>query len=116
VPDSREFRLPAGVLRHRIQIQSESNARDANGGVIKSWNTVATRWGKIRPLSGRELIAAEQVDSRVTHEITIRYYPGLTSLFRLVHDSRVFNISSPPRDIDERKKVMILQATEDTSP
>ena len=114
MPDSREYRLPAGVLRHRIAVQTEANARDENGGVVKSWNTAATRWGRIRPLSGRELTAAQQVDSRVTHEITLRFYDGLSPLFRLSHDSRIYNIVSV-RNIDQRDKLMFIRAVEDTS-
>ena len=111
---AREYTQAAGRLRHRIAIQSESNVRDAMGGVTKGHSTVTTVWGSIRPISGRELVAAQQVDSRVTHEITIRYYSALDPLHRLLYDSRVFRIESV-RNIDERDKKQIIRAIEDTS-
>ena len=113
MPSSRAYHLKAGMLRHRVAIQSEVNTRDAIGGVAKTWSTDATVWANIRPLSGRELIAAQQVDSRVTHEITVREYSGLNSNMRFLHESRAFNIVSV-RDIDERDKLQICQAIEDT--
>ena len=99
----------AGELRHRLAIQSATETRDAIGGVTKSWATVATRWGSIRPLSGQELVSAQQASPRVSHKITIRYYSGLTPAFRLQNDSRTFNISSI-LNIIERDKIQVILA------
>jgi len=109
----RDYRLPAGKLRHRVEIQSSTPSRDAIGGVIQGWSTTATRWAEIRPLSGRELVVAQQIDSRVTHEIVLRNVDGLNSNHRLTHESRAFNIIVV-RDIDERDKLQRVLCIEDT--
>jgi len=112
---AREYTLPAGKLRHRITIQAEVNTRDSIGGVTKTHTDLATRWGGVAPLSGRELMVAQQTASMVTHMITMRAYAGLNANNRLVYDGRYFNIVSV-RDIDERGKVMIIMAEERVTP
>jgi len=73
-----------GPLSRRIAIQRATEARDAAGGVTRTWATIATVWGKVEPLRGRELIEAQGVKSEATHKITIRWYDGLTAKDRLV--------------------------------
>lgn len=109
-----EYNQPAGLLRHRIVLQAETNTKDSIGGITKGYSDLATVWARIRAISGRELIAAQQVDSRVSHEITIRHFNGLTPLHRIKFGTRIFNIESV-RDIEERGKKQIIQASEDTS-
>jgi len=67
-----------------VQIQAASDSRDAHGGNVRTWGTVATVWASVEPLTGRELSEAQQVESRATVRITMRPYPGLTSRHRIV--------------------------------
>jgi len=109
---SKSLVLPAGSLRHRIAIQSASESRDSMGGVTYSWSTDDTVWGHIRPLSGKELVEAKQIDARVTHKIIIREYSSLTPSHRFQNDSRNFNISSI-LNIQERDKLQVCSCIED---
>jgi len=104
----------AGQLRDRIAIQTLDTTRDAMGGQPTSYTTVATVWGGIRPLNGRETFSAQAADADVTHEITIRRYEGLTPKHRLYHDSRAFNIESI-RNIEERDRLMVCVCKEVTN-
>ena len=74
----------AGELRTRVTIQSEVQVADSGGGAYHAWSTVATTWAKVEPLSGRELLQAEQLQSEVTHLITIRYRSGLHAGMRVI--------------------------------
>lgn len=103
--------VQAGDLRHRIAIQTLNTTLDSMGGQPTTYTTVATVYGSIRPLSGRELFTAQAADADVTHEITIRNYSGLTPKHRLLHDSRAFNIESV-RNIEERDRMMVLLVKE----
>lgn len=76
--------MRAGDLRHRVEIQEPSDSRDAHGGITRTWNTVATRWARIEPLSGRELFQAQQVEARTRVRITMRPYAALTETHRIV--------------------------------
>ena len=53
--------MRAGRLRHRLVLQSKSEARDAYGGAIITWSTQDTVWGAIEPLSGNEYFAQDQI-------------------------------------------------------
>jgi len=76
--------MRAGRLRHRLQIQSLAYARNNEGGNTPTWSTVATVWGSIEPLSGRELTEAQQVNTRASVRIRMRKYAGLTTEHRIV--------------------------------
>lgn len=69
--------MRSGDLRHRIQIQtnlgSAFNVQDSEGQIIPSWTLVSEKWGKVSPLSGRELDLSGQMVSNVTHKVTLRY-------------------------------------------
>ena len=76
--------MRAGKLNKRVQIQEPAESRDAHGGVIRTWNTVATRWASIEPLRGQELYQAQQMGAQATVRITMRSYSGLTEMHRIV--------------------------------
>ena len=64
--------IRAGDYRHRVEVQSQDETRDANTGQVlptAGWSTDSTRWANIMPLSGREAVNAKEVYSDVTHEI-----------------------------------------------
>lgn len=86
--------IVAGRLRHRITIQSATEAQDAHGGTTRTWADVATVWGSIEPLRGREFMNAQQLQSEVTHRVQLRYYAGVTTAYRLRFGTRLFNIVS----------------------
>lgn len=86
--------MRAGLLRHRIEVQSAQESRGGTGGVTQAWVTDATRWGAIEPLTGSEMIEAQRTDARMTHRITMRYFPGLTAANRLKNGDQTFGIVS----------------------
>lgn len=86
--------MRAGKLRHRIEIQEAIETTDEYGQVQQTWQTVATRWGGVEPLSGREAAHSKQVHQDTIHEVTLRYYAGLTAKHRLVYDGRQHEIIS----------------------
>ena len=108
-------RVAAGQLRHRIKIQTLTRGRGANKGVIETWVTTTTVWGDIQPVSGRETVDANRMDSRVTHEIEIRYYSaGFTPDNRLQdEDGNNYNIEVV-KNIGRRNRRMLIQVIENT--
>jgi SPP1 family predicted phage head-tail adaptor len=111
--------LNTGALRERLVVQTETETQDTTGEPIRSWqaSSIGTRWGRIRPLRGRELFQAGQVDARITHEITMRYAQGITPKMRIAYTDprtavvRIFDIESIAT-IDERRHTMTLYAVE----
>lgn len=103
--------MQAGKLRHLVDIQRAITGRDAHGGETKTWVTDGQCYVEIKPLNAREIITADSTDSRVTHQIITRFYQGLNAKRRIKYGDRIFNISGI-RNIEERRKMMIIDAIE----
>lgn len=100
--------MESGKLKHRITIQAATETRNDTGDVLKSWATFADRWASIEPLTGRELMKAQQVSSEVTHKVTIRYLAGVTPQHRILFGSRVFNINSVLDSMEQHKELVLM--------
>lgn len=91
--------IPAGRLRHRITIQQKVDERDSNGAVIETWQIVAgleSLPAEVAPLSTREFISAQAMQSEVRARIRIRYRDGLTATMRAVHRGRAYDFAGTP--------------------
>lgn len=105
-------RLPvAGQLRHRAQLQQPRNSQDSYGQKVPVWETVATVWVSVEPISGRELTQASQTQADATHRVHLRYYPGLAPRWQLLYRGRTLRALSV-RDIEERGIWMELECVE----
>lgn len=60
----------------------------------QQWETIATRWIRVEPLQGRELINAQQLQLAVSHRLNLRWVDGMTSRCRVVIGDRQFNLGS----------------------
>lgn len=104
--------IRAGELRHKVTLQQEISKDDNHGGQVLAWADVATVWAKIEPISGTEAIVARQVQDSLTHKIWLRWRPGVVAKMRLLFGKRVFNIIEPPRNWDERNRMLELRCEE----
>jgi len=90
------MRIKASNLNRRVTLQSSSDVQDSDTGKItKVWVDGEEIWANINPLSGRELMEAQKIQSKVTHRVKLRYYSSedVTSNHRLKYNDRTFNIS-----------------------
>lgn len=109
--------MRAGLLRHEIIIQSSTEAAGSSGDPRPRWDEVtpfATVWASVEPLTARETILADGVNSEMTHRIQMRYLAGLTSKHRIKFGARYFDILGV-RNIDERGERMELLCREGKS-
>lgn len=97
------MRPAIGRLRHRLTLEAASRTPDGGGGAVEAWSTVAQLWGQIYPTAGTEIVAADGIKGRVSHEITLRYRPDVMPAMRLASGSRRFEIAAVI-DIDERRR------------
>ncbi len=86
--------MRAGLLRHRVTIQSRSETTDDFGEIDFTWSDTATVWASIEPMSGTEMINAQQAGAIATLKITTRYISGVEPKDRITHGSRTFEIQS----------------------
>jgi SPP1 family predicted phage head-tail adaptor len=103
--------MQAGALRHRVLLQERSTAEDTFGQQKTTWTDYDTIWASVKPLSGRELLAAQAVNTEVTHKVVTRYQPGIKPSMRAIHADRIFEIQSV-LDIEERHISLDLLCTE----
>lgn len=106
--------MQAGKLRHKLVIQSRTEAPDSIGHMVSTWSEFATVYGSVEPLIGREYLAAQQVQSEVSHKLRIRWLNGATTKMRVLFGSRVFDINSV-LNVEERGREMLLMCKEAVS-
>ena len=87
----------AGQLRHRIQIQRATEV-NTDGSIVRTWATLATRWGSIEPMVGQELYRAQQVQALAQYKVSMRYYAGLKPSDRLRDVTVTDGLGSIPDD------------------
>lgn len=104
--------LFAGRFRHPINIVAQNDSQDSTGGFNPNNTTiVATVWASIEALSGAEKFAAHEFVSQVSHQVVIRYMPGISSALQVQFAGRRFQIESVLNP-DERNKILILLCIE----
>lgn len=89
------------MRKFRLTIQEFTPASDLEG-VPASWADVATAFGEVTPLTGREYLQAQQVASSVSHRIRTEYVAGCNPRMRLVNGegdlegqyARIWNVAS----------------------
>lgn len=80
--------LDAGRLRHRIELQRQVETQDSStGAVTVVWQTFASLWCAIEPISGREFISAQSNMSECTVRLIIRHTAEVTAKQRARHIS-----------------------------
>ena len=107
-------------LNRRVTIQQRDAVIDGVGSQAVTWSNVATVWAGIAEASAREVLAAQAMQTAITHKVTIRYQPqfadpkAMAALrVKLVKDdiTRVFNIRGS-HDDGERRRYLVLDAEE----
>jgi SPP1 family predicted phage head-tail adaptor len=101
-------------LNKRVEFQEKPSTKNSFGEQSDDWTPVVTLWANIRPLSSREVIAAQATQAETTHEITIRYRAGIEAKMRGVYGARVFDLG-PPVNVGERNVWLVFPATEGVS-
>lgn len=103
--------LPAGRLRHRIEIQNYETTHDDWGQPIQGWSHWATVWASVEPLQGREFFAAQALQSQTTVRIRMRYRPGVTSVMRVLWGGQIYDIESVIEPQSRRHELQLMCKT-----
>jgi SPP1 family predicted phage head-tail adaptor len=102
---------PAGRLRHRLTLEQAVTSEDGSGGYATEWLAVASLWGAIETISGREWAESDAVKSEATHRIAIRHRDDIGPSMRLRFYGRVFDIESLA-DPDGRRRHLLCRCVE----
>lgn len=120
--------LEAGKLQHRVRIERYAALLDSNGNELqdpvtgeipREWQEVATVWAEIAPISGREFIMSQAIQSQVTARLTIRYRDGIDASMRAVHVRRgrpdtIYNIKAVLSDVESGLEYLTLPCSTGT--
>lgn len=102
--------IDPGRLNKKGMFQRRIETRDAAGQKTIGWeNIFADKISvEIIPISGRELLSAQQVKGEVSHRIRCRYRHGLTVADRFVYRGRIFDLQAAinPREVGVMLEIM----------
>lgn len=70
-------------LRHKISIETPTVTRGADGSQSKAWSEYALCSAAIDTIGGREFFVARQTGADMSHQISIRWQPGITPSMRV---------------------------------
>lgn len=103
-----------GRLKTQVVIQEKKGGRDPKGARRKeSWTDLATVWGEVIPLAGREGWVQKQVDAELTHLVKLRYRSDVTSRMRLKVGTTILNIKGPPRNVQNANVLLEIDCVEE---
>jgi SPP1 family predicted phage head-tail adaptor len=83
-----------GRLNRRLALEAPAETPDGAGGVVRTYDIVATLWASVEPVSSRGAVEAGALGATVTHRIRIRFLPDITVRHRFRDGARVFRIVS----------------------
>jgi SPP1 family predicted phage head-tail adaptor len=104
--------MRAGKLRHVAAIQElpAETADDTFGQRAIEWrDLIARAWVSVEPLSGTELLRAQQVNPEITTRIRMRYRAGIRADMRAVFRGKAYEFLSVI-DVEARGRELELLA------
>lgn len=100
--------IDPGRLRHRVTIERQVTTVNEFGEQETGWVPAGSVWASVEPLSAREFIRAQQMQSQVSARIVMRYRPDLDASMRLIHRGTVYNIAGVLPDKDSGLEYVTL--------
>jgi SPP1 family predicted phage head-tail adaptor len=84
--------LPAGKLRHRVAFEALIRYIDTAGDTVEDWVQQFECWAAVEPVSAREFVASQSLQSQVVARVTVRYRSDIEATMRIRHRGQLFNI------------------------
>lgn len=87
--------IAAGNYRHRVTVQQLATTEDELGQVLPTWTNVLTSvYACVEDLSGRELVAAQEIHGAVQASIRMRYRGSVQIGMRVVYKQKIYTIEA----------------------
>jgi len=88
------MKINPGRMIHRVEIQEPDTATTDYGEKVVTYSTVATRWAAITPGGGSKSFSGAETQPTASITITMRFFEGLSYLYRIKYGDRIFNIKN----------------------
>jgi SPP1 family predicted phage head-tail adaptor len=97
-----------GRLKTRLVIEAPVEADDGEGGVTRSFTTVATVWAAVTPVAARtgDAVEADAHGATARYRIVLRSNFALTLQHRLIDGARAYRIVGI-RDLDDKRFIAV---------
>ena len=103
--------IDPGMLNRRLVLEAPIETADGAGGVVRTYETVATLWASVEPVAARGAVVADSLAATVTHRVVIRYRADITTRHRFRHGARLYRIVTVR---ESGKRFLEIQAEERT--
>jgi SPP1 family predicted phage head-tail adaptor len=103
-----KFVQNAGKYRHPITFQKQSTTKNEYGERINVWTDYATSRAGFSMISGKENVNSLEIMSEITHKLTIRYMPNITSDLRISYNNKYYKILSVHDYQEMHKEIQLL--------
>ena len=80
------------AMRERFTLEQPVRTDDGGGGATLTWEPVTDLWAHVRPISGDERLAHDQIAGRLTHQVWIRHRTGVVPAMRFRDGARIYEI------------------------
>ena len=113
--------MRAGMLKDLFQFQAPSGSMvtDAYGAPVRTWSTYSELMGKMRLLSGGDVLIGGQEQAVRVYQGICRFDPRIQANHRVIWHGRNGSITleiSKPGDPDESGAMMVFEATYKPTP
>lgn len=102
---------PTGALRRRLTLETPVRSGEDAASATTTWIEAASLWAAVTTLGGREIVDADGVASRVSHEIELRWRSGITATMRF-REGAVIYVIHAVRDRDPQRRRLVCLVEE----
>lgn len=99
---------PIGTLRRRLTLETPVRTGDDAAAAELTWSSLGELWASISPRSGREIVTADAVAARITHDIEIRWRGDVSAAMRLRDGSTIYAIHAVHDRDDKARRLICL--------
>ncbi len=101
--------MQAGRLRNTVTFQQNTPIELPSGTYDDHWVDIATVRAEVKPISGRELLAADAEMSEVTVRVWMRYRSDITPACRMVYRGLNYDIQSVIPDVKSTRLELLCK-------
>lgn len=88
----------------------EAPSKSSDG--VVTWTTIFSCYGRVIPLSSREGLVAQQINSPITGKVIIGYRTAnILTTWRISYKGRYLNIASLPINVDGKNMELEIKVT-----
>lgn len=103
-----------GQFKSRVTLHLWQDRPADGGGIDPQTTKQNTLWAKIEPVGGGIYVGGLQVGHVVTHRITIRYRPGITTSHIVRHGCAVYRVKRVT-DVNGAGRFSMLEVEEESN-